>query len=119
IGVDAAGPFSIPPLGKSVLAQATRMVVSGNLVYALYDRQLRIVDISTDAAPQVVGSLTLPDYAEDVAFYGSIAVVADNAAGICLVNVSNPASPPLFLTLDTPGNAPGIAMSGSPVLISD
>jgi hypothetical protein len=118
--VDTTTPFSLPPLGKAVFTPASRVLVAGNLAYTLSGTALRIVDISNDAAPQQLGAVSFPDYAEDIALYGgSLAVVAVGEAGICLVNASNPASPQLVLTIDTPGYALGVAMAGSHVLVAD
>jgi hypothetical protein len=55
----------------------------------------------------------------DVAVSGSYAYVADNWAGLRVIDVSNPSSPREVGFYDTPGYAYGVAVSGTYAYVAD
>lgn len=65
---------------------------------------LRILDISNPAAPVLVGALTTPGQASDIAIAGDRAYIADGGmGGLLVLDISDPASPVMLGSLDTPG----------------
>ena len=55
----------------------------------------------------------------DVVVAGRLAYVADEAAGVVVVNVSTPSSPFLSGSYDTPGLARGLTLSGTTLFVAD
>jgi hypothetical protein len=66
-----------------------------------------------------VGSYNTPGYAYSVAVQGNYAFVADNFAGIQILDVSVPASPTLAASFTTLGSATDISIDGSLAAISN
>ena len=66
-----------------------------------------------------VGNVITPGYAEGVAISGSYAYVADYAAGLQVIDITDPASPQLVGGVDTPHYAEGIAISGNHAYVAD
>jgi len=72
---------------------------------------LMIICISATAISQdieLVGSYATPHYARNVAVSDSLCYVANDSAGLLILNVSNPFSPTLIGSYDTPGSSWGI-----------
>ena len=67
----------------------------------------------------VVGRLSLPGTQTRIVADGSRAYLAGGAAGVHIVDVSNPTSPTLLGTLDTTGTAQGLAVSGARLYVAD
>jgi len=65
--------------------------VVGQYAYVLAD-QLRIVDVSSPAAPSEMGAFDTPGDARRLCVADSIAYVADGEAGLRLIDVSDPAN---------------------------
>ena len=66
---------------------------------------LQVVDVSTPASPQIIGSVATPGQALSVAVVGTTAYVADGHIGLQVIDVSTPASPQIIGSVDTPGQA--------------
>lgn len=75
----------------------------------------------TDFSPRGLAWLPLPGYANDVALSGdgSLVAVASGAAGLQLVDVSDPEAPFVVGSWDSPGNATGVAILGDFAYVSD
>jgi len=71
---------------------------------------LDVVDISVPAAPQLVGTVSLPGYGQDVAVAGDYAYVADGWAGLQVVDISDPAAPIVVGAADTPEFVSDVAL---------
>jgi hypothetical protein len=54
-----------------------------------------------------------------VAVSGGVAYVADDTAGLQIINVSNPANPVRLGGCDTPGDAGGVAVAGNRIYVAD
>ena len=67
----------------------------------------------------VVGRLNLPGTQTRIVADGSRAYLAGGAAGVHIVDVSNPTSPTLLGTLDTTGTAQGVAVAGARLYVAD
>ncbi|HSN78223.1 MAG TPA: CARDB domain-containing protein [Anaerolineae bacterium] len=72
------------------------------------------VDITDPSTPQLVGTLSLPGEANDVAMIEragqKYALVAAGAAGLQVIDVNDPASLQAIGSYDTPNNAVGVAV---------
>lgn len=71
------------------------------------------------AVTGVVASLDTPGNATDLVVVGNRVFLADGAAGVAVVDVSNPLSPVLVRQVDTPGVARAVAAEGDLVAIAD
>ncbi|MFB3908221.1 MAG: FlgD immunoglobulin-like domain containing protein [Candidatus Eisenbacteria bacterium] len=80
---------------------------------------LQSVRISESSPLEVLGSVAIPSVAEAVALYGNYACVAALYDGLQVVDVSNPASPTLIGSLDTPVEAWGVTTHGSNAYVCD
>ncbi len=67
--------------------------VKGNIAYCAGGHGLSIFDVSDPTKPKILANVVLPAPAEDVYVSGSYAYVADEVAGLRVVDVSNPSSP--------------------------
>jgi hypothetical protein len=75
-----------------------------------------------DGQPTATGLLArldTPGTAVDVAASGDVALVADSAAGISVVDVSDPLRPFLVTQLDTAGSAGAVAFEGIRAAVAD
>ena len=93
--------------------------VHGDRAYVGDGPTLRVVDIADPAAPDVTGSVTLPEniYGIDVA--GTAAYAAIDFGGLATVDVSDPAAPRLLATLRTPGQALSVAVAGTTAAVTN
>jgi hypothetical protein len=99
---------------------AQAVAVQEDTIYAGIGLQLTLLDASTPAVPTLLGSSEpFADFVQDVAVSENLAYVAAGAAGLGIVDVSNPAQPVLTGALDTQGYAEGIAVQGSTVYLAD
>ncbi|MDX1439501.1 MAG: hypothetical protein R3284_06315, partial [Rubricoccaceae bacterium] len=92
-------------------AQPADMAIQNDLAYVALrkDRGLLILDISNPVDVAEAGSLEGEDLLA-VAVQGDYAFVGRGTDGIGVYDVSNPASPSLVHTSNTPGSANGIAV---------
>jgi hypothetical protein len=72
-------------------------------------------------SPTALGSVAIPGYANNVDANGGIAYVAAGAAGLVVVDATNPASPQIVATLqlDTRGNANDVRVVGNLAYVAD
>lgn len=69
--------------------------------------------------PTLSGTYDSPGTARGVVIAGSTAYVADDASGLQILNITNPASPVFLGTYNTPGTANGVAVSGTLAYVAD
>ncbi len=69
-------------------------------------------------APTALGMVAIPGYANNVDVRDEYAYVAAGAAGLQVVDASNPSTPVIVGTLDTPGNANDVRVRGNLVYIA-
>jgi len=105
---------SVPLAGeaKEVVVAASTQSPGAILAYvAMGQGGLAIVDISQFDKPLLLGQISLPGDATDVAVdpFSQVAVVTANAGGIHLVDISDPAKPDLLQTLDLPATQVEVA----------
>ncbi len=70
-------------------------------------------------APIALAALPIPGYANNVDVNGSLAYVAAGAAGLQVVDATDPLHPHIVGALDTPGNANDVRVVGSLAFIAD
>jgi hypothetical protein len=75
-------------------------------------------DIAT-FSPTSLGSISIPGYANNVDVNGSFAYVAAGAAGLIVVDASDPAVPRIVGSVDTPGNANDVRVVGNLAYVAD
>ncbi|MBT3232940.1 MAG: choice-of-anchor D domain-containing protein [Calditrichaeota bacterium] len=66
-----------------------------------------------------IGSFNTPGDANDIVVVGEFAYVADNQAGLRIIDISNPEDPAEIGFVDTPGSALSVVVSGDIALIGD
>ena len=94
--------------------------VVGNRAYVGSGPRLLIFDVSNPSAPLLLGrSEVLPGVVRGVAVAGSYAYVADDDAGLQVINIANPASPVRVGGYDTSGRAYDVAVAGSYAYVAD
>lgn len=69
--------------------------------------------------PVQVGSIDTSGTARDIAIVGEIAYIADDNAGLQIIDVSDQSTPVLLATYDTPNNSYGIFATGQTAYIAD
>lgn len=95
-----------------------RMTVAENYAFAGGDN-LCAVDISDLEAPIMIGSIPGLDFCWDITKRDDYLYVADNDAGLRIVDVSDPANPVETSVWDTPGHATRIALKEDYAFIGD
>jgi len=66
-----------------------------------------------------VGAYDTPGYADDVVVAGDLAFIADQASGLLMIDISDPANPSLVGSYNTPGHAMRVAVSGVRAYVAD
>ena len=108
---DELGSYDTPGISRAVF-------VVGDYAYAAdFGSGLRIIDISDPENPEEVGALERWQMnAWDVCVEGDYAYVADESQGhssLSIINISDPENPDEISTVETPGNARGVAVNGN------
>ena len=80
---------------------------------------MRIIDVSTPAAPAEVGSFDTVSYAYKVQVIGGTAYVADVRDGLRVFDVSDPTSPAEIGFFNTNGMAFGLQIAGNKAFVGD
>ncbi len=122
-----AGPrpaMTQEPPGRRVIGQVggpTRgVVVEGQYAYLAAGMRLVVLDVSDPAALREAGaSQPFPHFAEDVAVRGALAYVAAGAAGLRVLDVSDPTRPTEIGSSSLRGYAEGVAVAGSIAYLAD
>jgi len=99
--------------------RAHRVLLSGTRAYVADETGLLILDLSTPAAPTLLGSLPTTDPCLDLVLAGNLLYLAAEASGLLVVDVSAPTAPLLLQTIDTPGLARGVDRSGALLTVAD
>ncbi len=73
---------------------------------------LMVADASDPSAPLVVGSVALPEEAQDIVVAGGYAYVADDYSGLRVIDVSTPSEPTEVAWVEAPAQFWRIAVSG-------
>jgi hypothetical protein len=102
---------------------ARDLAVAGEFVYVVDADFLSVFEVSNPNSPQLIGSLALAGLLRGVAAEGDRVVVTAGAAGVHVVDVSDPSAPVLVATLPTrsegQANADDVAMRDGRVYVAD
>lgn len=125
------GSVAIPvrgPLGDPMFEEIDRYrlpalpsdaVVAGSRVYVALRKNQGILILDTATGVwSLVGQISGPD-ALAVAVDGTTVYVGRGSAGVSVYDASNPQAPVLLGTVDTPGSANGLAVSGTLLAVAD
>jgi len=119
--VDVSDPLSPTVVGSyrpGVSGWYIRDVtVSGTVAYAGYSYHLFTVDVTTPTQPVELGRYATR--ANGVEVVGTVAYVAAGGDGFRLIDVSEPTTPTLVGTYDTPYSAMASAISGTVAYVAD
>ncbi|MCH7975992.1 MAG: T9SS type A sorting domain-containing protein [Bacteroidetes bacterium] len=101
-------------------AQPADLAIRDNLAFVALrkNRGLLILDITNPLDLQEVGALEGEDLLA-IAVEGDFAYVGRGVDGIGVYDISDPSSPTLVHTSDTPGSANGIAVAGTTMYVAD
>lgn len=101
-------------------AQPADLAIHDNLAFVALrkNRGLLILDITNPLDLQEVGALEGEDLLA-IAVEGDYAYVGRGVDGIGVYDISDPSSPTLVHTSDTPGSANGIAVAGTTMYVAD
>ncbi len=123
------GVFNKPPSGKNSKGdQASDVVVAPPFAYVLYRDFVQVVDISDPRRPRGLGSYPVPidpfvgrngGAARSLAILGNKLFIADSAAGLLELDVTNPAHPKLAGELRLPGMASWVFVDKGYVYVAD
>ena len=120
------GKFSQPGMwaGKENAVMISDVVVSGKFAYVLDNQLLRILDVSDPRNIKDISSLALPDAPFNngggklLAIDGNTIYIADNAAGLLSVDVTDATSPHLSGEARLSGNASWISLDEKYVYVT-
>jgi hypothetical protein len=99
----------------SIGGYTNALAVQGNYCYAGEGSTFLVLDVSNPSAPSPIARLALPGTIQDIALFSvsgeQYAAVADNDAGVQIVDITNPASPALRGYYNTGDDALGIQVN--------
>lgn len=98
---------------------ALGVAVAGKNVFLVDGIALRIVGLSREQVPTLVGFSHPIEPSFKVAVSGNYAYVAAYDGGVRIVDVSNPKSPKEVASYDTPGQALSVAVQGRYLYVAD
>ncbi|TMA38747.1 MAG: hypothetical protein E6J79_05780 [Deltaproteobacteria bacterium] len=123
--LDVSSP-SAPRAIASLSGTMRDAAVAGQFAYALNvvagnpaRSDLVVIDLRVPGTAAVVGRVTLGLEAAALRVVGTVAYVAAGAAGLEIVDVSNPSLPTVVGTADTPGTATGVAVVNGRAYVAD
>ena len=118
--VDLTRPTTPRTVG-SLSGTFSGVAFAGTTAYATVAGQsgtdLVVVDLTTPAAPDIVGRVSLGS-GGDLRVVGSLAYVAAGGNGLKIVNVTNPNHPIVVGTVALPGLTLGVAVSGTTAYVA-
>lgn len=80
---------------------------------------LYVADITDAATPRHTATITMPADINDIAVAGRYTYVANDSAGITIMNLTDPHSPLFLKTIDTPGTAVNLVVENDLVYAAD
>jgi len=118
--LDVTNPTSPEMLGLLELPSEIQDIAceEGIAYVADLSAGLRIIDVSSPAAPVEIGSIDSL-FAHDVAIVGGMAYVASGYGGLRIIDVSDPTTPEEVGKLSTGGVAHGVDVSGGLAFVTD
>lgn len=117
---DVASLTSPVHIGSLDLEYPFDIALDGNGHAVIADgTTLKVASIVDPNNPELISTLSLPDYARGVHVSGSRAYVACHNAGLMIVDISDPSAPCLRGGVDTPGVALAVEVEGSIAVVAD
>jgi len=114
--IPLAGVEMVSSMGGSCYG----LTMQDNIVYLGEGINVTILDVSDATNPQKLAAISLPDMVWDMDIEGSLLFVAnDEIGGVQIVDISNPASPHILGSYDTPGQALRVDAVGERVYVAD
>ena len=118
--VSSAGWLSqTPGADGSIGGFCSAVAVSGPLACIGEGATLTMLDITSPANPQRLGSLLLDSRIEDLTIVGSVAIAACGPRGVQFIDISDPSSPAYLQTFDTSGHAWRVVADGNRLYAAD
>jgi hypothetical protein len=99
------------------LRGARGIALSGNYAFII-DNGLRVFDISDPVSLTFVTSVSISN-PRDIIIDGNYALIAADAEGIKIVDITDPSNPSIMESFDTPGNASGLAAQEGNLYVAD
>ena len=109
-------------MGEGILQGARDVTLQGDYAYVVSANGVGVVDVSNPLAMELVGELSLPEGATDVAVAGGLLFVADTSGqdfDIYVIDVADPESPALLDEYAVSGVPEDIALAGSVLLVGN
>lgn len=101
------------------LENAYDVIVHGHTAYIADGvGGLVIADVTTPAAPAVLGRYATEGLVRDLIVVDGLAYLAAGSQGLVIVDVSDPADPSFVGSIDTPGTAAGVDVEGERAYIA-
>lgn len=117
--IDVTQPSSPTLIGTVATAAIGSLARANNTLYAGdSNNNLIVLDITNAAQPAIVKTITLSDLPIKVRVFGSLLLVADNAAGLLIYDVSSPQSPVLLSTLNNFTLAEDVTIQGTTAYVA-
>ncbi len=110
-------------LAGSIGGYIKAMAAQGNYGYAGEGSTFTVFDVSNPSAPTPIARLAMPGLVQDIAFFSAAgrqyAGVANNDAGLQIVDITTPTAPALRGYYNTGDYASGVAVLGSNAYVAN
>ena len=121
--IDVSNPAA-PVLGGGLQIQmngAGDIATAPGLAYVVNKFEFRVFPVSASGVVSEPQVLDTPGYALGLTLHDHWAFVADDLAGLTVIDIANPASPTIVQVVDTPGYAQGVAVTpdGKTAFVAD
>src|SRR5581483_7941024 len=114
IGVIDVSQPSSPTLVATVPAPTASLARANNIIYAgTGNNTLVVLNASNPSSPVIVRTIALPDLPIKMRVAGNLLLIADNAAGLLIYDISSPQSPILLSKLQSFVYAGDVAVQGT------
>ncbi len=116
---ELTGSWNVQVLGQ-LSREAYVVAVRGAYAYIGVGMSVAVVNVSNPSDPWVMGQTSqLPDNVQAIFVAGSYAYVADQDAGLRILNVSDPYNPREVGYYQTPGTAKGVVVVNNLAYVAD
>ncbi len=106
-------------LAGSIGGAVQAVAVQGNDAFLGQGASFVVLSLAIPTSPLFVGRVALPGIVRDIELAGDFAYVADDDAGLQVVDVSKRSEPRLVGYYQTPGTARGLALLGARAYLAD
>ena len=106
-----AATQAVSGTGHGLCLDGSRVLWVGTAGGSAPGGQMTIVDVGDPDHPSILGGVSLPSFASDVAVAGPFAFAITGIEGVLTVDISDPAEPALVGACDIPGYTRSIAIA--------